>query len=304
MNLDFVQIVKKTWKLVSKRPYFWLVGILAGSGGGFSISLNLPAWGGNANQVFAQGSDFNGFQTELTSFIDSNWLIILIILIILILIGLIFLILSFAAKAGLVKTVWGIEKEGKESDFFATIGNGFKYFWRVVGLSLLACLTVAVAIVLFAAPIFIQSLLPLLFFGWVMIGSILVFALAIFVEIFYVLSLREIAIKDITIGEALRNSWQIIKKRVGQIVLGLLVFYLVSIVFGLGFAIVTLTYLLISALLVWLAYILSSTAAIIFGIFLGLVLTILTLVLVGFLSSFKISYWTLIYDKIQLKKVS
>jgi len=302
MNIDFVEIVKKTWSIVSKRPYFWLVGILVGSSGGLSVSFNLPFWRGGNNQVFTQSNDFYSFQSQIADFIQSNWSIILIVLLILFLIGLIFLILSFTAKAGLIKTIWSIEKNRKESNFFSTIGSGFEYFWRVFGLSILAGLVTAVLIGLFITPVFIESFLPLLFFGWFMIASILVIAGAIFVEIYYIISVRELVVNNLGIGEAIRNSWQIIKKYIGQIILGLLVFYFVGLILGVAFTIVSLTYILISALLVWLASILSSTAAIIFGIFLGLVLTLSILILIGFLSSFKLTYWTLIYDKIQLKK--
>jgi hypothetical protein len=295
--MDFTKIVSQTWQIVSKRPYLWLVGLLAGSSflSGFFVNI-YGLGGGGANRVLADSSDFSSWAIE---FIQSNWLLILIVLIILGLINFILFVLSFAARAGLIRNVFDLESSRTERDFFSTIAIGFEYFWPVFLLTMLFGLAVVIVAVVILLPFLLDIFFPIFIIGWAFISIFLIFVLVVFAELIYLLALRGLVIESYGVGRSLRDSWQLFKKELSQLILAVLVFWLISIIFTTLISMFVLTYFLVAGLFFWLTYIISIDISVLVAIFLSLVLIVFVLVMVGFVSSFRITYWTLVYNRIK-----
>jgi hypothetical protein len=298
--MDYISILKRTWQIVLKRPYFWLAGLLAG-GGGFSLAItSVPSPGSfNFEKLFSKAQDLNQAGESFLAFIQHNWSLILVGIIIISVICLILFVLSFAAKAGLVKTVFELEKDREESNFFKLIGEGFEYFWRVLVVSLIVFTVILAVVGILSLPMALGVISPLFVIGWSMVSVLILLASFFFAEVVHLVLVREIVINNSSISESIKNGWKFFKNQFVQLILALLVFILVYLVasFGIGFA--SLVYLLIGGLIFWLAYVISSTASVVIGIVLGLILIIFILVASGFISSFRSSYWTLVYGKLK-----
>ncbi len=298
--MDYVSILKRTWQIVLKRPYFWFAGLLAG-GGGFSLTItSVPSPGSlNFEKFFSKAQHLDQVGESFLTFIQHNWSLILVGIIIISVICLILFVLSFAAKAGLVKTVFELEKDREESNFFKLIGEGFEYFWRVLVVSLIVFTVILLVVGILSLPMVLGVISPLFVIGWGMVSALILLASFFFAEIIHLVLVREIVINNSSVSESIKNGWEFFKNQFVQLILALLVFILVYIVasFGIGFA--SLAYLLIGGLIFWLAYVISSTASVVTGIVLGLILIIFILVASGFISSFRSSYWTLVYGKLK-----
>lgn len=298
--MDYLAIVKRTWRIISKRPYFWLAGLLAG-GGGFSTSVfSLPMPSDfNYEKLFARASDYEQIAVSVVDFIRFNWPLVLTGIVIISIICLILFILSFAAQAGLVKAVFDLERKSKESNFFKLIGEGFNYFWPVFLISIIVYIATGMIIGVLSLPMFLGIISPLLVIGWGLIFAFILAIVLILAEIIHLILIREVVVGGSSLSQSFSNGWQFIKQNLVQLILAWLVVILAWLVISFVLALAFSLYLVIAGLIFWLAYVLSYYAAVVIGALLLLILIILILTASGFISSFRSSYWTLVYGKIK-----
>jgi hypothetical protein len=236
--MDYGGVLKRAWEITWKFKGLWVLGILAscssgggGGGGGGGSS--------GSSYQFGSGSDprFLQFQRWIESIRPETWITIAIIagLVILVL-GLAFLALGVIGQGGLIAGFNQVEDSGS-----VTLAEAFRLgtanFWKLLGVRIvfwLAGVLAAIVLVVLAVMLAIGTLgigllclVPLL---------CLLIPIGALVGVYVILTQVALVTDQLTVGEAFRRSWKVLKENLGPvIVVGLIVIF-GSLVIGLVLA--------------------------------------------------------------------
>lgn len=245
--MDYLDILKKAWKITWKYKALWVLGLFAGAGGGSS--------GGGGSSNYSTGSnDFSGgdevFRQAERWFYD-NLVFVAIVAGLLVVIGLVFWVLSIAAQAGLVHAANEAAEERKPS-LGEAWSVGFNKWGRTFMISFVLGIPVLILIgvmggVLVAAGIggaasgsdagvgaaigSVCLLLPLLL--------VVMLAASLIIGILYQLALRYGVLDDISFGQAIKRGWSDLWAKKGA-----WVFWLVMLLPGVAYGIVATLFLM------------------------------------------------------------
>jgi hypothetical protein len=312
--MDYWKTLKKTWQVIYQHPYLWLLGLLAGGGGGFQFGYQFSAGDldsiknffknqdKNIDEVIAQVARAAGekpvFQ-QIVDYLTGHWVLALSISIILFLILILLLILSISCEGGLIGAVSKIDKGGKSS-FWTSVKTGFKYFWPIFLIRLLLPLLLLLVLAILISPVIGAAIyqLPILSLGWGIIMLILLFPLTIFTGIWIALSIRIVVLGDQGFISAVRKGCQLIKRRLGEVIIVWLIDLAVRVTVGLGVVFVSLIAIFILGGISLFLGLLLAPIGLIIGSLSALALIVGLLIVNGFISSFSAGFWTLSYQEI------
>lgn len=307
--MDYSKLITRSFDIVKKRRYLWWLGLLAaltegGYGrmsqfdfGNYLNSDNLKNGGDAANS----GGSVLG---AATSFIGTNGGAIAIITLITIIIFILILFVSYSSKAGLIKSVDRIEENQEEWHFIDAFRVGRKYFLRLFGFSLLCFLSIVILLGVFAAPITFfflahQTSLTILAVALIIIGLLLLIALAIYIGMTFPVVERNIVLEEKGVFLAIGDSYRLLKQKFVKLFLT----YLVNVGIGMAYSIVIgIASLIVAGLLFGIGYLLylaSHILAIAYGVISGIALMAALLGLAGFFTAYLSSYWTLAYRELK-----
>ena len=274
-DINYLEIIKKSWRITWENKYLWWFGLFLALGGGFNFNFNFPSkneWQEN----------MNGKEEIFTNFLSQHWKIVIILVILLVLIGIILFILSVISQAGLLKTLSKIEKNEK-GNFKEGFFQGKKYFWKILGIGF------TVGILIFFLALVLSLPVALLFYLKSMVFGILaaILALVIFVpSLILTVYIRKYAcffavLSDLGIKSSLENGYQIFRKNIFSSIIMALFFIPINIamfilVIGL-ILVVGLIFLLIGIILnliiakigIWIAVTLGVLAFLVLVVFAG-----------------------------------
>ena len=237
--MDYGWVLKRAWEITWKFKGLWVLGILAscssggggGGGGGGSGSGSGYQFSGESNPRLQQ------FQQWFESIPTETWITIAIVagLVILVL-GLVFLVLGVIGQGGLISGFNQVEDSGS-----VTLAEAFRLgtsnFWKLLGVRIVFWLAgVLAAIVLVVLAIMLTV-------GTLGIGLLcLVPLLCVFIPlgaligVYVILTQVALVTDQLSVGEAFRRSWKVLKENLGPvIVVGLIVIF-GSLVIGLVLA--------------------------------------------------------------------
>jgi hypothetical protein len=251
--MDYVDVLKRAWKITWKYKALWVLGLFAGASSGS---------GNGGNSYRTSSSDFSSGSPSTDAFtrwIEQNWVAFAIVAAVLVLIGIAFWILSVAAQGGLV---WGANEaaEDRKPSLGRAWSVGFSKWGRtfmigfVLGLpaAVLAILMVVVIITMVGGGALLGSggssealgagvaagalgglccVLP--------IFVVLIIVMSVVLGIIYPLALRYGILNDITFGQAIKRGWGDLRGRRGAFV-----FWLIMLLPGFAAGIVMLLILL------------------------------------------------------------
>ncbi len=311
-------ILRKAWEVTRQNKFLWIFGLfaaLAGNGGVYEILIK------GFDRIVSRGEIFlekipwlwqwsiftwprleNVYQ-ESPLFVTLFWLLFLIVLITLAVI----IWLNISSRGALIhcsKKIVAKRKTGLKDGF--AIGN--KYFWKILGLNVLAKALIFGMLVLVTIPVmfFVASNggnFGLNLFLYIL-SFVLFMILALFVSFMAIYASCFVIINDLPFVEAIRASWRLfIKNWLVSAEIALLLF-LITLGVGAGLLIFSLFYLFpIALLLIAFAYLELNIGfwAIIFLATLGWLTGILW---VGaMLSTFQFSTWTILFLELNKKKI-
>jgi hypothetical protein len=139
--MDYMGILKKSWKVTWRYKILWLFGLLAGAGGGgSSFNYSFPSNSGTSSGTGLPGS-MSAAQFDM--FLSRYLVLIIIVALFFVLLGLLMWIISVAARGGLIHLVNEAE-EGREVRAAGGWHAGFSKWWRVFAVGFLADLPVAI----------------------------------------------------------------------------------------------------------------------------------------------------------------
>ena len=295
--MDYLDILKKAWKITWKYKALWVLGLFAGAGSGGSSG------GGGSSNYSTGSSDFSGGDEvfrQAERWFTENLVFVAILAGLFVVIGLVFWVLSLAAQAGLVHAA-NEAAEDRAPSLGEAWSVGFGKWGRTFMIGFVIGLPVVVAVLILvgigtaagvsgafmgdnAGAVAFGSmclLLPALF--------VLIIAASLIIGILYQLALRYGVLDDISYGQAIKRGWGDLWAKKGA-----WVFWLVMLLPGVAYGIVTVLLLMpfiIPATLLFIGekYVIASAVV---------VLAILVMMLPGAVyGTFVSSAWTVFFRR-------
>ncbi len=321
--MDFGEVLTKAWKIVWKFKILWIFGILAScgtrGGGGFSGGGNYqtnstPGQIPNAPNI-PPGLEDNLF--KFVRFFENPAVIAVFISLICVLI-LLTVFFAIMGRIGLIKGVVEADAGAERLSFGELWKSGLRYFWRVLGLSLLIgspILLFYLALVIGGVLIFLtylsgsqgSSLGPaapalLALIPVICILVCVVFLFAIVISFLAPQAERAIVIENEGVIGGLRRGWSVLTKNLGPI----LIIWFITVVIGVAVGILVALPLFIILVPAFIAFVAggnnpSFAPLIIAGLCLVAYIPV-SLVANGILTAYLESVWTLTYLRLTQPK--
>ncbi len=284
--MDYGNVLSRAWQIVWKHKILWIFGILAG--------CTQAGTSGGSNSGFRfSGSEFGpGFQ-RLTGGVSQNtWIAILIaVVVVFLVLWLIAIFLGTVGTIGLVRGTLQAETGAEKLVFADLFSNSMPYFWRVLGLNVLAFLALLILFPIIGVPLGICTC------------GLGFLALFLFIPVFLELANISIVVENRGVFDALGRSWQMIRDHFGPVLVMALILN-VGVSFVAGF-IIGLPLLLVLGPVIAGVITQSTTgsnAAIPGGVIVAglcfLAYLPVLLILSGILRSFLTSSWTLAFTRL------
>lgn len=242
--MDFGEILTKAWKIVWKYKILWVFGILAsfGQGGGGG------GGGGGGNSYSGNSSDFNfnfdkmqGLPPEWQHGFDSfsnfmstiQWWWIALIILGLLIIALFFMVLSIIGKNGLILGTKHADQGAEKLTFGILFSESLKYFWRVLGFSILTGLAMFILLMILIIPAVLLGIgtMGVALLCLVPLMCIMVPALML-VGIVIEQGVISIVVEDCGIIEGLKHGWTVFKSNFWNMVLMAIILGIIAAVIG------------------------------------------------------------------------
>ncbi|MFA6295751.1 MAG: hypothetical protein WC663_00095 [Patescibacteria group bacterium] len=296
--MDYINLVKRSLSLTWKFKFLWFFGLfIALMSGGSGMNFN-----GFDMGSMPKTTQINTQNLDLKSFIDQNviWVII-VILAVLFLIGLALWILSIISQGALIGCADKLDKQVKTNVKDGLI-IGKKYFWRILGISLLFGLTIFLSFIILGTPV------TLLFYFQLFGRAVLLLLLAllifvpevIFLSLILNYALRAIVLKDNKIVESIKTAYNLLINNFWQTIVVALIFI------GINLAVSIAIFMAIFLIAVPVVILILLTKAILGSIlfWICVVLAVLLLIIVSLtiktlLITFKYNLWTLTFKELK-----
>ena len=239
MKLNYIDIIKQAARSTWKTKAMWFLGIFISSGTSCQVS-NL-----NNSNSWETGTWSKEF-TNFGNWIEQYWWILIMLIIMLATLALIMLIMNNLAISGMY---YGAKQTrlNKKVGFIEMIKVGLEYFWKIIGLNLLVGISVTFAFfgVILSFSLMAISIVGLLLaapgFILFMIGSV---PFIIAMGLVMIFAIQYIVFEKQGIIEALKSGWLLLYNNIADSIL----MYLIVMLCGFGFVLVTLLITIIIAL--------------------------------------------------------
>jgi len=300
MNIEYGNLFSKAWKITWGNKWLWVLGFLAGLGGGSNFNFNSSS---RTNTPIGPNGPSTQLPPEVRQMLEQLQRpeiigIALTILCIGLLIIVALFFLQVIARGGLIGGIRLADDNGKVG-LGEAWAIGVRYFWRMLGLEILQLLPIIVLVVLavlafaiIGAATFGLGVLCLL-----PVGCILVIILIPYNLVFW-LGGFGLVLEDLGVMDSAKRGWALLKTYPGPVIIvGVILFILLFIV-----GIVTLIPLAVIALPAILAFAgdpQHPNMSLLVGSGLALLCLIPILWLVNaILTTWVYSVWTLLYRQL------
>ncbi len=290
--MDYINIVKRAFKLTWDYKFLWFFGLFialmsGGSGMNFgSFNLEQPP---TSSQINTSVANF------LTSFNPTTFIIIMLVILLLIFLAL--WVLSIISQSALISCADKLDK-GEKTSVKDGLAIGKKYFWRILGISLLFGLTIFLSFMILGTPVFLLFYFQL--FGravlLLMLALLIFVPEAIFLSLIFNYALRTIVLKDNKIIESMKTVYKLLINNFWQTVVIALIFIGINIAASIAIFIVIFLIAVPVVILVLLSK--AVFGSIVFWICVtiaALLFIAVTLLIKTLLITFKYNLWTLTF---------
>lgn len=306
--MNFGEIFKKAWQIIWKHKILWLFGVLAGCG---TASYGGGGGGGSTSswQTGTDAGNWEGFpllepaiqawvENVLQSLASIPWWVWVLIAIAMVMVFFILSVLMMVGtlgSTGVIKGTSMADEAGVESKpiSFTTIFKAIKpYYWRVFLLNFGLRILGFFAGILLAIPVFIFV------FCTCCLGLFLLVPIAWFIDLLVTFTTITIIEEDQGIFDGIRRAWQVITRKLGNVVVMFLILGIGQIIIGL---IISLPLLLVPLPFV-INLIATGFEAVTGGLILsGILLLVFVPVIIflsGVLKAYVLTSWTLTYRRL------
>ena len=308
-NFNFGEILTRAWQIVWKNRVLWIFGILASCGrGGSSFNGNTSGQGdggfGTSPELPPQLQDlFRTIEQNLTAFIAITLAVVCIIWILTI-------FLSTIGKIGLIRGTAQIDGGSESLIFGQLFSESTPYFWRILGLSLIASIpllvlvvAVVIAALAFIIPLSVSSgndappaiglgLIPL-FLGC----SCLLIPVFIIINLVVRQAENAIILEETSVMLALSRGWEVFRNNLGPVIIMAIILAVIGFVVGFIIAIPVFVILVPAFIAFMVGEAQNWTPLAIAGVCICLYIPI-SLLLNGIAIAYIESAWTLTYMRL------
>jgi hypothetical protein len=320
--MDFGATISRAFKRVRQNRVLWLLGFLAALGGAANAFGNgsRTSWRMDARD-FPTG--MRGFPMPGIPMQMPNWMLrpgvmaagLGALIAFVFVLGLAFYVIGLIARGGLIKGVQLIEAEGKTA-FKPAWSAGVAKFWSLLGLTLLlflpfivigviALITLVTSGVAMFAPMMGGNAMPQngIIAGGIVI-ALLVLTIGCAATVYGLIALglqtlgeRAILLDNLSVMDALRKAWALLKAQLGNIILLALIVFLidlaVSLVTGLILAVL---FIPTAVTMMGAAQTIQTSTLVLGGI--GFIAAVLVSAVIGSVfTAFNSAVWTLAYQQ-------
>lgn len=301
------EIIKKSFGYLKKYRALWYLGILAALTEGGVSGGSFNGFGGSSNFDTNSTDRLQSTVTKAGNWVSTSSLEVGILLLAFFLISFIILYVSYSARAGLIGAVDDLESGKEKISLHDAFENGRKYFWRLLGLTILIALIITAAILVLVGLILALVAIAIATTPWLLlilipIGLVFivgVFVLSVYASLLVLLATRQIIIKNSGIVASLHEASEIINKNTSNLIIA----WLINTAFGIAFGIaVAIAVLITGGILVLLGvgiYFASNIVGVlIYAIPFGLAFLALLLLMGGVVNAYFSTYWTIVYKRL------
>lgn len=304
--MDFGKVLSRAWQITWRWKILWVLGFLASLGQGWGNSS--PTYQFSGQEFDMQGWQFQEPPEAIWAAISGFVLVLVCVFFIL---AIVLWVVSIIARGALIAGVVQVEDEGKTS-FGQAWAVGFRRFWTLFGLSILAALPLIVLVILGAILFGIGiatgvSLLEVqeaagvgtivassLFLACLLCCGLIV--LGVVLDQIRVYGERAAILEGLGWIDAFQRGWQVIRENLGPTIVLWVIFLVLGLV--IGAIAVGLGLLLITPFLVLVGV--SDESVLSFVPFLcgGLIGLILFALVRSVVTTFVSASWTLAYREL------
>lgn len=219
--MDYGKIISFGFTNAWKYKSLWILGFFVSAGGGGNFNLG----GGDGKEW-----DFGGkLAPHYIQRILENPLIIVTIAAIVLALILVFLVLSTISIGGLIEAARRF-KQSETYHFGEVFGVGVKFFWRILGITILVIITVF-ALIIFLVLIGVAAFLIHTVFGFL---SLLILIPLFIIGLFLIIATSALAerfviIKNRLVFDAIGDGFTLWTKNLGSTVLYALIYFGISV---------------------------------------------------------------------------
>lgn len=291
--MDYIGILKDSYKIAIRNRYLWIFAILAGGIGGGNFSYSMPSSTSttDAEQWKRFVDNFN-----VDQFITQYWGVIIAIIGLFVVFGLFWFILSVISQGALLGSVRAISEKQK-SNFKLGFLFGWHNFWKVFATSLVSGLVILFSLIVLVVPIilFVVSKIYILAIIYGILVFLIDLILWIYISLMFPYILRMVILGEKGVWKAYAESWQFLCRHWKDIAVMYLLSIAVGIVIGIGFILVLLLVIALLGAIGFAIYLASKFVFVIYVSIFGLALIVAFFIVTGAISAFNSSILTLTY---------
>lgn len=212
MNFDLGEVLSHAWQITWKHKVLWVIAILLG----LLTALMFPLmFSPVLLPVLMQDS-----RTDLALLFIIGFIIVFLLFM------LVMYLVSALAQTAITLGILNVEQNGERLSASELIKRSLSFFWRVLGVMLL--FAVGMMLIMTVTQVVIL-LLTIMTFGFGAFLSILIYPVIYIAMIWMEQSMNAVIIDKMTISEAVRQGWNLIRNNLMPIIIIALIIY-----FGVG----------------------------------------------------------------------
>jgi hypothetical protein len=299
--MDYGKLVRRPFDIVARRPYLWLLALLAG--GATTFNLSSSSYGRPAG---SSGAYRGPSWTAIQSVWNDNFGLIVGLLALVLVVGIVLFVLGCIATGGIIHAA--IEHDAEREYKLGTAWRaGTASGWRIAGLRLLSFLLAIVpgllvgALVVAAVAGASASAAAAVAFGLtagIAFLVSLVFWLALGVA--YQFAQRLVVLEDGQVAPSLSNGFRMIRRHFGQVGLSWLLLIALSIAAGIAIALLAVVAAIPAITLGLGGFFLGGPiGGIVLGSFAAVFFIGVLVAAGGAYSAYSSVYWTLMYKNLR-----
>jgi len=296
--VNYGHLIRRPLDIVARRPYLWLLGLLAGGATTFG--------GTNYGHATNSGPHEGPSLAALQNVWNANWEWIVAVLAFLLVLGIVLFVLGCVATGGIIRAA--VEHDADREYRLGTAWRaGYQTGWRIAGLRLLTFL-LAVAPGFLIGALVLGTVVGAMNSAPAAVGLGLVAAAAILVSMAFWLALgvafqfaqRLIVLEDGHVAESLSTGFRLIRRHLKEVAFGWLIMIAISIAAGIAFAVLAVVVAIPAVALGFggwaisgmIGAVVAGSIAVVF--FLGILL-----IAAGAYSAYSSVYWTLLFRNVR-----
>jgi len=300
--MNYGKLVRRPFDIVARRPYLWLLGLLAGGATSYS------SWSGNSYRSSGNnGTIYKNVSLEtIQTFWNNNWEWIVWLAAIALVVSVVLFVLGCIATGGIIRAAVAHE-EGRDYKLGTAWRAGYSTGWRIAGLRLITFVLAVTPAIFIAALVGAIALLSNTFVPSAVLLALVLAAAAlasvafwIVIGIAYELAQRIIVLEDGPVFESLADGFRMVRWHLKETGLGWGILVAISIAAGIAMGIVAVAVAVPAAALGFTGWLIGgTTGVIVLGSFAGVFFLGALLAAIGLWSAYSSVYWTLLYRSVR-----